>query len=235
MKLKFYFCIGLIGLAFFSACTRQNAKEVVLDDKTDVIEVKSGEVVFDDLLTSGDDALNAGKETAQNVKLAGLDNSQIVIMKDNFGNKVETRTFRFHPRLACVILRTAADGKREVLVYGQNGDLKTLPPEMIDRAMTARSDELANAAGIFEGKRMRVINSSSTALAGGDSNQPQNSEMQIKVLPPIRLPEQTPVQSNPEAVEQSRQPEAKVELQQSKPNESPRTQTVNLAKKEDED
>ena len=77
------------------------------------------------------------------------DNSKIQTMYDGFGNKTETRCFINHPRLTCLVLSTAAKGERQVLVYGQNGDIKKLPENMIDQATTASGDEIANSAGIY--------------------------------------------------------------------------------------
>ncbi len=49
----------------------------------------------------------------------------------------------------CIVLRSTADGERNVLVYGQNGYVKELDESMLDRAMTATADEIADSVDIY--------------------------------------------------------------------------------------
>lgn len=116
----------------------------------------TGEIVIDDA------ALNAQRETAE-VSLESkkeptkilADNSQFTTMYDGYGNKVETRYFAHHPNIDCVVITTSADGHREIVVYGQNGEHKTLPPTMLDTALRANAGEIAQITGIVavEGDR----------------------------------------------------------------------------------
>jgi hypothetical protein len=48
------------------------------------------------------------------------------------------------------LLKTAPNGEKQVFVYGQNGEVRDLPPNMISRALTSPADALAKAAGISE-------------------------------------------------------------------------------------
>jgi hypothetical protein len=50
--------------------------------------------------------------------------------------------------LRFVILKTTGEGYREVFVYGQNGTVKQLPENMLDKVTTASADEIADSAGI---------------------------------------------------------------------------------------
>jgi hypothetical protein len=227
MSIKFTLLFLVILLTLFSACSRQKMKEVSLGGKDDATQTKKGEVVFDDLKLSDENASEINKANHQNLSLAGTDNSEIVVMEDNFGNRVETRTFRSHQRVTCVILSTHADGKKEIKVYGQNGELRTLPADMLDRVMTARGDEIANAAGIYQGRQMQVRNLPPVAN--------QTDGPRITVLPPIRLPQPEPQESvnvQPDStVGQQTAPDT-TEVQ---PVEPPKEEKLRVAKKQEEE
>jgi hypothetical protein len=75
------------------------------------------------------------------------DGSRIDTAVDKFGNKNETRCFN-NSRIKCLRLSTYPDGRREAQVFGHNGQTKTLPEEMLDRALTAAPDEIANSVNI---------------------------------------------------------------------------------------
>lgn len=145
----------LISFSLLTACSSSGKEEASSD--------AAAEVVFDDgyrTSTAGeiiiDDQSFAGKETGlvvtekniPNVTQIARDGSQIKIMYDGFGNKTETRTFDNNPLLKTVLLRTDVDGKRQVFVYGQNGDVKSLPADMLDKVLTAAPSDLASSAGI---------------------------------------------------------------------------------------
>ena len=151
MNVKFCF-LAIFLLALMVSCSsvkRASAqKEVVFDDgyKSSI----ANEVVIDDRTFQGKENTSAvlGKsspETSRTLK----DGSQINVMSDNFGNKTETRTFN-NTLLKFVLLRTSADGNRQVFVYGQNGEVKSLPENMLNKVLTASSNELASSAGIYE-------------------------------------------------------------------------------------
>jgi hypothetical protein len=129
------------------ASSEASNEEVVFDDgyKTS----SDGEIIIDDQsFAAKETGLVITEKNLPNVTQIASDGSQIKIMYDGFGNKTETRTFENNWLLKTVLLRTDVDGKRQVFVYGQNGDVKSLPPDMLDRALTAAPTELANAAGI---------------------------------------------------------------------------------------
>lgn len=88
------------------------------------------------------------RESARETNSVAADGSKITTVFDQYGNKIETRYFNSHPLLSLVILRTTGEGYRQVFVYGQNGDVKQLPENMLDKVTTASADEIANSAGI---------------------------------------------------------------------------------------
>ena len=93
-------------------------------------------------------SLTSGNGSRQQTRILG-DNSKLNTMYDGFGNKTEARCFNNHPRLTCIVMSSAVNGQRRAMVYGQSGDIKELPEDMLDKATTASPDEIANMAGIY--------------------------------------------------------------------------------------
>lgn len=152
-KILIYILLTLFSLFSFACSVSQAASEdraeVVFDDGK---HSSSGdEVVIDDndLNLKGAQNTNSSRIPEEMTENLG-DSSEVTTRFDGYGNKIETRKFQNHPRLDLILLRTSTDGKREILVYGFGKEVKSLPPEMIDRALTASGDELANAAGLYE-------------------------------------------------------------------------------------
>jgi hypothetical protein len=87
---------------------------------------------------------DGGRETTATAS----DGSKITTVFDRYGNKSETRYFNSNPRLHFIILRTTGEGYREVFVYGQDGTVRQLPENMLDKVTTASADEIANSAGV---------------------------------------------------------------------------------------
>jgi hypothetical protein len=225
MNFKLGFLIAILCLSVFPACSSSapEQREISLETKDDTSHLASAEVRLDDVKSLADINSPAGGETPRDVVMPGVDNSQITVMLDKFGNKAESREFRAHSRIICVVLETGSDGKRQVKVYGQNGDVKTLPASMFDRAMTANGDEIANAAGIYSGRPMRFT-SSSTTLA---ENQPTSTV-------PSSRPLQTTVQ--PTETVQEDQPSAETQKDTNVTQTvAPTVETVKIARKEDEE
>lgn len=79
------------------------------------------------------------------------DNSLVETMFDDHGNKTESRYFNNNPLLKMVVLRTKIDGQTEALIYGQNGDIKIAPPEMVENIMKSPAKDIARAVEIREG------------------------------------------------------------------------------------
>jgi major membrane immunogen (membrane-anchored lipoprotein) len=154
MSNKFYFA-AIVLLSLLTSCSSFESsgssaaqEEVVFDDahkpSTD------NEIIIDDKTFQSKEITTADRrQSSPAVTQTAKDGSQISVMYDNFGNKTETRTFN-NTVLKFVILRTSADGSRQTFVYGQNGDVKSLPENMLDKVMTAPLNELASSAGIYE-------------------------------------------------------------------------------------
>lgn len=131
---------------------KRDTEEVIFDDG---YRTKSeGEVVFDDSILQDFNQVNPVTIEGMNeqTKILG-DSSKLTIMYDRYGNRIENRSFGYHPRLTFIILQTSASGQKQVFVYGKNGEVKSLPETMLNKIFTASADEIANAAGIYQVKR----------------------------------------------------------------------------------
>ncbi len=173
----------LLSLLVFSlSCSKitgsSGQNEVVFDDGYKA--PAEDEVVFNDNLfhqqrNSTENYTGKSREITQIAK----DGSTVEITYDGFGNKTETRTFNGNPMLRLIMLRTGTDGSRKVFVYAKNGEIKTLPDDMLDRILTAPSGELASAAGIYQGI--------SEEPESSQTNQP-TTYTQLKPLPSSQFP-----------------------------------------------
>lgn len=203
--------------------------EVVFDDgyKTTV----EGEIVIDDESFEGKEkAIETDGKSSQEITRIAQDGSKLEVMYDGFGNKTETRYFYNNQLLRQILLRTRADGSRQVFVYGQNGTVESLPDNMLDKVLTAPASELANAAGIFEGLKEPAFTQSSQTL----------SVTALKPLPSSQFPirNQQVVQAlTPETEESSDSNDEKPQSVENKNNDEPTAKTkkqISLDKKSDE-
>jgi hypothetical protein len=173
----------LICLASCSSSTKQKEISLAIPAE-DSVQYDPNEVRFDDIKSLDvSTAAKSEQESQRSVISAGGDNSNITVMVDNFGNKVESREFRFHSKILYVNITTTADGRREIKVWGKNGEIKILPDSMSARALTASGDEIANAAGIYSGRQMRIINNP-TVAAGSQTN--ASGESPAETVSPIQ-------------------------------------------------
>ena len=131
--------------------SRVNKKEVFINDNYRT--TKEGDILIDDRdFEHSQTPIFTSRAGFQETPKSSTDNSQISVMIDGFGNKTETRLFSNHPLLQRIVVRTFVNGQKKVFVYGNNGDVKHLPPNMMDKVMTASANTLAKSAGIFNGR-----------------------------------------------------------------------------------
>ena len=144
------FSIG-ISCSCASKSAKSKQKEISISDNYQ--KTKDGEIIVDDRdFDRNQPQIAMTKESTQEKPQTGSDGSEIQAMTDGFGNRIETRVFQAHPLLQRIVLRTFADGRKKVFVYGQNGEVNNLPEEMSDKSMAAPADELAQSAGIYTGR-----------------------------------------------------------------------------------
>ena len=191
----------------------ETTTEVVFNDRSDV--AVTDEVIIEDKNTASSGVQNSGTEPERILP----DNSRLATVYDGFGNKSESRYFNNHQRLALVLLRTSVNGLREVFVYGQNGVVKSLPADMLGKVLTASPDEIANAAGIYEGRKEK--NPFNYLLK---SNQPT----ELKPLPGYSFPSQNQAaEPQPTETEQSADETTAPPGQDSKPAKEKETNSSN--------
>lgn len=154
---KLILLIAAVSFVFLTSCS---SRQEVVDLESKIVFSVEGkeEIVFDDALTLPVIPADFNPvKVGQTQVIQGDDNSRITVMVDLYGNKTETRTFPNHSRLASILLQTSPDGNQEAYVYAQSGEARLLPKELLNRALVAPADELANAAKIYQTTRDNQI------------------------------------------------------------------------------
>jgi hypothetical protein len=155
-------------------------EEVIFDDGYKPT-ARNEIIIKDSDLAGRESAAFKQHESPEEITKIGSDNSKITTMVDRFGNKTETRHFNYHPRVSFILLQTSADGKKQVFVYGQNGEVKSLPENMLNEVLTASPDEIANSAGIIQQQRQTLITV---------QNNPSSSATPMTPVPSYHFPVQ---------------------------------------------
>ncbi len=205
-------------LIFFSGCSKiessSSKNEIIFDDGYKA-PAKDEVVIDDDFYQDQQNPTeNFSGKSREKTQIA-KDGSLLGVTYDGFGNKTETRTFNDNPLLKLIMLRTGVDGSKKVFVYAKNGEVKSLPAEMLDKILTAPPNELANAAGIYEGIKEEPEFT--------QSNEPMNYTA-LKPLPSSQFPirnqqvERTPPQETEESSDSS---DEKPQAVENKNNDEP--------------
>ncbi len=143
-------------LIFFSACSKTDEQaereDVFFDDRNGG---KNGsEITIDESsVKDAETQTSVNRDSYQEADQTESDGTNVSTMYDGFGNKTERRFFYQHPILQAMVLRTSTNGQKEVLLFGHNGEVKAVPQNMVDKAMSATADELAKVAGILERRK----------------------------------------------------------------------------------
>ena len=168
--------------------------------------------------------LTSGNGSQEQTKILD-DNSKLNTMYDGSGNKTEARCFNNHPRLTCVVLTSAVNGQRQVLVYGQNGDIKELPEDMIDKVTTASGDEIANSAGIYAAQQQtsqtRYAQTTSVPTYPATRRPAEDSQTSIQNLPSEQINTENAGNSKPTTAGSEVKSSPAVGKMQPKENEKP--------------
>lgn len=189
MNYKFSLAVILCA-SLFAACSGKGESS----GAGDVVVIEDGysaktkdEIVIGDADFIAVSTSNAGEKISSSelTKIAS-DSSRIDTMYDGYGNRTDTRCFNYHPRIKCVLVRSAAgrDGQKQIFVYARSGEVKKLSEEMSDKVLTLPANEIASAAGInqdyIEPAKPTVVR-----------NLP-SIENQLRPLPSYNFPVQTP-------------------------------------------
>lgn len=212
------FCLCFLVICSVGCRTTEHSgatQEVVFDDGFKSND--KNEIVVDDASFGGDgkSVRTFGEKKADTVQ-KGMDNSQISTMYDGYGNKLEKRYFSGNSRISYIMVETAADGTVEIKVYGQSGESAKLPPEMAERALTARGDEIADTAHIYKTAADRVsipIVGKNLSLSQSQQNYPSYPAPK---MPQMNIePANQPLEAKPDTQEPALQ-----EIQKSAPPET---------------
>jgi len=160
---KYFYVSALIFAVLFVSCADEKQTEDTSAKKNEVVfkdkyaTTKDGEIIIDGTDSEGITApIITSQKSLKELPKTALDGSQISTMYDAFGNKTEIRTFTNNLLVQSVIVRTFSDGRCQIFVYGQNGEVRNLPENLYNRVSTASGNFLANAAGIFTGRKNGV-------------------------------------------------------------------------------
>jgi len=171
MNIKLCFLVMMAVCLVFCSCSRfgktggSDVEEIVMDDLTP--EEREA------LLSRSDINLKENKYLAANL-------SRIEIARDNFGIKIEKQFYNNLPNIKYITIHTFANGQKQIIIYGENGVVKSLSDTMMAEIDKATPDELTRDTPLL----INPENSNSTT--GGIS---------IKSLPPITIQSQ-PAQTN---------------------------------------
>lgn len=192
--MKILVCLSLTVFVFLAfACSKNNKavrEEVFIDDGFSIAD--KNEIVIDEasFKSAVSRASQSGAGSRETTRIAS-DGSQIMIVYDAFGNKTEKRVFEGNPLLQLVVVRTSVSGEKQISVFAQNGEVKQLPPDMLDKVLTLPVNELATAAGIYEGRKEETAQPMIV-----QTNQPP-----LQPMPSYRFPVQQPQTANVPAEE----------------------------------
>lgn len=187
MNFRLPILLFIISLSCFVACERK--EKAVVDLRR--IDEKVIEVRHDEIRLGEAENKTTGQRSSQTAPQKMSDNSEVTVMLDGFGNKLEKRYFKGHPRLNSVLIRTAPDGRQEIFVYGQNGERKPVEGELVKRLLTASADEIANAAKIYE---TRPVMRKQPKPAEGEQIKPPLAIAPPIISPPVIETTETPVE-----------------------------------------
>ena len=154
MTFKIRLLFLVLSLTLISACTISEAssesrQEVVIDDQSQQENPNEITITEDDVKRQVLQNLSTGTNPPEQTIIAD-DKSKITTTFDGYGNKTETRCFVNHPRLDCIVVKTPAQGKKQIIIYPFGNGAKYLDENSSDKALTASPDELANLAGVSE-------------------------------------------------------------------------------------
>lgn len=149
--INFLICTVVIflGLIIFTG----NRAELASVEKAGKKKITFAETLTAELADLAKAPIRTIVDGHQEISQMGKDSSVIQIGYDSFGNKTESRVFYNDFLLKMVVVKTSANGQKEVLAYGQNGEVKIVPQNMIDKALTANAAEIAKSVEIFEGRK----------------------------------------------------------------------------------
>lgn len=150
-----------------------NEKELFIEDED-----------FDGFKVSTSNIKQSREEQVQNAS----DGSQISTMFDGYGNKSEIRSFEYHPLIKKIVVRTLPNNEKQIFVYGQNGEVKTLPANKSENILVASGNSIAGMVQITESRIERDKRRAEIAQRKNENyveslpdTNPENDQMPIQI------------------------------------------------------
>ncbi len=142
----------LLGLA--AACARTGNPS---QGNTPPVAANNAPVAFPMLTRSSADSpnnVNANNAPVQPIYannasvITETDDAVITLTNDFAGNRIETKVFKAHPLVNKVIVITARNRQQRARLYGNRGETRDLPPDLLPKALELNADALAAALGL---------------------------------------------------------------------------------------
>lgn len=206
MKIKLFLLVIVAMSLFVSSCSRAgkndsaNAEEVIMMDDLSPEEREK-------ILSRSGINLKENKTLADNL-------SRIEISRDNFGIKIEKQYYNNLPNIDHIAIHTFANGQKQIIIYGQNGSVRSLSENMMSEIIKASPDELTREAPVYNNAE----------------NQNPNGGITIKTLPPVTSAQAEPLPVNTPLVEATPPPAAVEEPKETKQETQPKPQELPAAK-----
>lgn len=187
MNSKTFIILTVFLLTLVSACGKSGAAEQTAGAPTNGAQAKTEVYIDESDFQNKPEMVTTTTQQSQGDTRMLSDKSKVTTAFDGYGNKSETRYFENDPRLRFVLLRTSSDGVKEVTVYGHGSDTKMVN-ELGDRALTASSQEIADAAGMTATKTYREVRNYLKPSNGSSSGSLQplpSSQFPVTAPPPV--------------------------------------------------
>ena len=193
---NFLFILAVTLFSLLAGCSKTTIKKAVENERTNIINAemidlrRSSNSILDiqsvELLSFKAQPIYALNKISADSSKKGLDSSLIDTLYDRFGNKTEIRSLEDDLNLKCIILKTSISGSKQAMVFGKNGEVKSLPEELSEKALTADSSYIAAAAGIFGLPKIPAANP-------GTDNQNEKYQPDTALSNAVTTPEYVPV------------------------------------------
>lgn len=141
----------LLGLA--AACARTGNPS---QGNTPPVAANNAPAAFPMLARSSADSPNVNANNgpvqpiyANNASvITETDDAVITLTNDFAGNRIETKVFKAHPLVNKIIVITARNRQQRARLYGNRGETRDLPPDLLPKALELNADALAAALGL---------------------------------------------------------------------------------------
>lgn len=199
MKKNLYlFLLIAICAVLTSSCAKENEvnQEIVELSDVRVNNENSNEVVMTDSdVEKRLPPVPTFGEQKSETSYVDKDGSNIRISYDGQGTRIETRYFFNHPNLKMLTVTISNDGTiQEGIVFGHNNEKKKLPPDWLDKALTASGNDIAYKVGITTAK---IVTTNTKAQPNQVYTEPKPQPVVVERQPRIASAEEPNIETEP--------------------------------------